>query len=78
MTVRVIRMTDSIIEVNTYNMGLLLNENKTLQSQNKKLRAALKQLVFLGEEGMKPDYKEWITFHDEIVQIARAALEGGD
>lgn len=35
---------------------------------------ALKELERLGNEGMKPDYKEWLTFHDKVAQIARQAL----
>ena len=35
---------------------------------------ALEELVVLGERGMKPDYNEWITFHDKVAQVARSAL----
>ena len=41
---------------------------------DRRLRDALKEIARLGEEGMKPDYNEWLTFHDKIAQIARAAL----
>jgi len=34
----------------------------------------LEQLERLGREGMKPDPNEWLTFHDKVAQVARAAL----
>lgn len=37
-------------------------------------QAALEQLAVLGEQGMKPDYGEWLTFHDKVTQVARNAL----
>lgn len=40
-----------------------------------RLREALEQLAALGEVGMKPDPNEWLTFHDKVARIARAALE---
>jgi hypothetical protein len=38
------------------------------------MREALEELQRLGEEGMKPDYAEWLTFHDKVAKIARDAL----
>lgn len=38
------------------------------------LRKALHELAELGEQGMKPDYREWLTFHDKVAQVARKAL----
>jgi hypothetical protein len=38
------------------------------------MRTALRTIKTLGEEGMKPDYTEWLTFHDKVAQIATAAL----
>lgn len=38
------------------------------------MRNALRQLQTLGKEGMKPDYQEWLTFHDKVAQIAATAL----
>ncbi len=41
---------------------------------HEELLAALETLAQLGEEGMGPNYQEWITFHDKVAQIARAAI----
>jgi hypothetical protein len=38
-----------------------------------RMRAALEKIARLGEEGMKPNYEEWLTFHDKVAQIAREA-----
>jgi len=38
------------------------------------LAAALLALAVLGEQGMKPDYNEWLTFHDKVAHVAREAL----
>lgn len=38
------------------------------------LLAALKEIATLGEHGMAPSYGEWLTFHDKIAQLARAAI----
>ena len=38
------------------------------------LRKALRELAELGEQGMKPDYREWLTFHDKVAKVARKAL----
>lgn len=35
---------------------------------------ALEELAILGEQGMKPNYAEWLTFHDKVAQMARAAI----
>lgn len=43
-------------------------------AENERLRSALIELKTLGEQGMKPDYKEWLTFHDKVAAIANAAL----
>jgi hypothetical protein len=45
-----------------------------LTIERDKLRAALEEIAILGEQGMKPDYSEWLTFHDKVAQIARRAL----
>ncbi len=37
-------------------------------------RAALTEIQRLGEFGMRGDYKEWLTFHDKVAQIARLSL----
>lgn len=39
-----------------------------------RLRTALSELRDLGREGMKPDYTEWLTFHDKVAQVATEAL----
>lgn len=44
------------------------------QAEIERLRVALIELATLGEEGMKPDYGEWLTFHDKVAQVARRAL----
>jgi hypothetical protein len=51
-----------------------VEEKEWLRDQMIALRAALEELAVLGEEGMKPDYREWLTFHDKVAQIARNAL----
>lgn len=38
------------------------------------LRKALEEISKLGHEGMKPDYKVWLTFHNKIAEIADQAL----
>jgi len=40
-----------------------------------RLRDALAELQLLGEQGMKPEYHEWICFHDKVSLIAREALK---
>ncbi len=45
-----------------------------LETTNAALLEALEKLAELGEQGMKPDYGEWLTFHDKVAQIARAAI----
>ena len=44
------------------------------EAHAKRLQDALRELKTLGEVGMKPDYREWLTFHDKVAQIATAAL----
>ena len=41
----------------------------------KRLREVLEQLAVLGEQGMRPDPTRWVAFHDEVANIARAALK---
>jgi len=36
--------------------------------------SALEELAKMGEEGMKPDYNEWLCFHDKVAQVARDAI----
>ena len=50
-------------------------ENARLEARVKRLEEALRNLVKLGKEGMKPDYNEWLTFHDKVAQVAEQALE---
>ena len=45
-----------------------------LEAQCAAMRAGLEQLKSLGEEGMKPDYSEWLTFHDKVAQVAGETL----
>lgn len=45
-----------------------------IEAENERLRAALHELIRLGEEGMRPDYNEWLTFHEKVAQIARKVL----
>ncbi len=45
-----------------------------LDKENERLRAALVELKTLGEQGMKPDYTEWLTFHDKVAKVATEAL----
>lgn len=45
------------------------------KSEIERLRAALTELAELGEQGMKPDYSEWLTFHNKVAQVARRALQ---
>lgn len=47
---------------------------RKILSDRQKMRAALTLLQQLGEEGMKPSYDSWLTFHDKVAQIAREAL----
>lgn len=49
-------------------------EFQAVVAENERLRAALEELATLGEEGMKPDYGEWLTFHDKVAKVARGAL----
>jgi hypothetical protein len=39
-----------------------------------RLRAALEELATLGEQGMKPQYSEWLTFHEKVAKVARDAI----
>jgi len=50
-------------------------EVNRLKAVNAQLLEALDELATLGNEGMKPDPKEWITFHDKVAQIAKAAIK---
>lgn len=49
-------------------------EKRDLLTRVSDLEEALEQLADLGEQGMKPDYGEWLTFHDKVSAVARAAL----
>ena len=49
-------------------------ERDRLKAINAELVKALEQLATLGEVGMRPDFQEWITFHDKVAQVARAVL----
>lgn len=42
-----------------------------------RLRAALRELQRMGDEGMAPSYGEWLTFHAKVAKIAREALNDG-
>jgi hypothetical protein len=48
--------------------------NAALVAAAPTMLAALQELQRLGEEGMKPDYGEWLTFHDKVAQVARKAI----
>ncbi len=52
----------------------LEQSHKIIAAERDLLRAALKELQALGEEGMKPNYAEWLTFHDKVADVARRAL----
>ncbi len=65
---------DEISRLNAENRTLR-NVGVTQGAEIERLRAALATLKTLGEEGMKPDYKEWITFHEKVAQIATEALQ---
>jgi len=49
---------------------------KEAAAEIERLRAALEELAALGEQGMKPDYGEWLTFHDKVAKVARDAISG--
>ena len=53
----------------------LLSECDRLKAINAELVAALEQLATLGEQGMRPEFDEWLAFHDKVAQVARAALD---
>jgi len=36
---------------------------------------ALEELSQLGHEGMKPDYTQWLTFHDRVAEVSDKALK---
>lgn len=40
-----------------------------------RLRLALEEIASLGEQGMAPNYSEWLTFHDKVAMISREALK---
>ena len=67
--------TDSPVSSRVIPYSAALAERDRLKAINAELVEALEQLAVLGEEGMKPDPAEWITFHDKVSQIARAALD---
>jgi hypothetical protein len=46
----------------------------TLTAERDRMAGALREIQRLGEQGMEPDYTEWLTFHDKVAQIAREAL----
>jgi hypothetical protein len=48
--------------------------NAALVAAAPTMLAALQELQRLGEEGMKPNYGEWLTFHDKVAQVARKAI----
>ena len=54
--------------------GLPVKENACLIESAPIMREALEKLAIMGEQGMKPSYHEWLTFHDKVAQIARAAI----
>lgn len=45
-----------------------------LGRSNMRLRAALEKIAILSEAGMPPDYRDWLTLHEKMAQIAREAL----
>lgn len=38
------------------------------------MRTTLEQIAKYGEDGMPPNYSEWLAFHDTIARLARRAL----
>lgn len=58
--------------------GLVYQEEwfEEAAAEIERLRAALTELAMLGEQGMKPNYGEWLTFHDKVAKVARTALVG--
>lgn len=51
-------------------------ELDAMQAETERFRAALTELATLGEQGMEPNYREWLTFHDKVAKVARDALAG--
>ena len=46
----------------------------SLEDAAPELLEALQELATLGEQGMKPDPSEWLTFHAKVAALARAAI----
>lgn len=57
----------------TFSKGVAGNISEAAD-EIERLRVALGELKTLGEQGMKPDYSEWLTFHDKVAKIATDAL----
>lgn len=61
-------------ECNTHHGSLATARFQACFNEIEQMRKALTELKTLGERGMKPDYKEWLTFHDKVAAVASAAL----
>jgi hypothetical protein len=53
-----------------------MTEIETLKARVVVLEKALREIQRAGEVGLRPDYRTWLTFHDKIAELARAALAG--
>ncbi len=79
-------MSDIIDEMRRVGAALMVDETigdkeimlalRAAADEIERLRAALAELKTLGEQGMKSDYREWLTFHDKVAAVASAALSG--
>lgn len=61
-------------QVNTATMAQEAFNRLMRRPKDDGLREALQVLQKLGEEGMELDYTKWLTFHDKVAEIAKAAL----
>lgn len=53
-------------------------ELSRLRAEREKLVEGLREIQRVGEEGMKPDFGNWLTFHDKIAVLARSLLSQVD
>lgn len=49
-------------------------ELSAAEARAARLATALRNIQTMAEQGMKPDYKSWTTFHTAVADLARAAL----
>ena len=52
------------------NLPLILSALSGLEG----VKGALEEIQKLGEEGMRPDHRQWLLFHEAVANIARTAL----